>query len=1448
MAFISSRFFAHIIERRIAGELTGKHWPRPVAALALACGLMAFGGSPALAQDPPVVSAGSAPGSLSVSWQARDGAIDYDLRYYAGSADPADEADWIEEGEAKGPPDPGTFTSETIAGLSANTAYRVQVRAETADGEGPWSASAGATTASPPAPKIDFVQIVSGPSHDANNRGKYDTYIRGDTILVDVTFNEPVQVGGDGNVVLRLDLGEDDGDPDNSRRTATLQGVRYGDTVLRFAYTVAAGDTDTDGVWVQTGTGGTVLFTPGSATVTGADSGVAAERTKSGLKTAGDPKARVDGGRTSVPGPRPTGAAVNGDTLTVTFDEPLDTSVDTGQMRYDLSVIGVGGIDVNQHPKAVSLSGATLTLTLSHAARAGEETVTLYYGGSLLRDTSGNRTPPFRELAVTNDTPGGPAPTPVRASAVGRELRLVFDRALDESSPPPGDAFVVVNYSQGTGTATVSGKTVTVRLVVAVPATDRLKVNYTRPGEIPPTYRTYPEPGGAPLRGAAADNPEVASFAFWIETVHDGVPPDLLGVEVSQTQGSPARTRAVLSFDEALDTGSVPAAADFTVTLAGADTTVSSIAVEGNAVALTLSAAAAAGSQVTVSYTPGTSPIQDRAGNPSAAFKRTLTAAGSGRPALQSAAVDGDRMTLTYDLPLDPGSAPAPGAFTLHTTPGPGEKAADRRESLYRISAVTVEGRTAVLNLEDPVFPCAGTTPFTVTYAKPAASPLQGLDGTDADGFEHRAVTNDQASECKLAPTPKPPPPPPLTASFESAPAAHDGKSLFSFELVFSENFSGRLDYRVLRDRAFQVGNGRVTGARRAAQWQNRRWIVTVRPSSSADVTVTLPAAADCAAARAVCTEAGRKLSNTVTATVPGPAPPAVAPLTASFAGVPAGHNGRKLFSFELVFSENFPGQLDYRVLRDRAFQVENGRVRGAKRAAQWQNRRWIVTVRPSSHGDVTLTLPAGSVTTQAGRSLSNTVTATVQGPALLSVADAEAREGPEAAVEFTVSLSRAASDEVTVDYMTRNGTATAGEDYTRTRGTLTFAAGERRKTISVPILDDVHDEGRETFSLKLHNARGAAIEDGEATGAIINSDEMPRAWLARFGRAAAEGVVDAIGGRLRGSPATRMTLGGQALDLSADPDSRNALLSGAGPGPAEGGPLLTGANGFARGPNERTGEEAEAPRHELSMPDLLLKSSFHIASADDAGGAGSGRWSVWGRGTRSGFEGAEGALRLKGDVTTARLGLDYERGQWLAGVALSRSSGEGSYEKAGLKGEVESVLTGVYPYARYSVSERLSVWGVVGHGQGDMTLKPQGATSAETDIETSMAAGGARGVLLPTRAAGGFELALRADLLAVETASDAASNLVETQVETSRLRLLIEASRSFRVGAAGALAASAEAGLRYDGGDAETGSGLEVGGSVRWSSGSLTIEVAARGLMAHAEDDYEEWGVSGSV
>lgn len=54
--------------------------------------------------------------------------------------------------------------------------------------------------------------------------------------------------------------------------------------------------------------------------------------------------------------------------------------------------------------------------------------------------------------------------------------------------------------------------------------------------------------------------------------------------------------------------------------------------------------------------------------------------------------------------------------------------------------------------------------------------------------------------------------------------------------------------------------------------------------------------------------------------------------------------------------------------------------------------------------------------------------------------------------------------------------------------------------------------------------------------------------------------------------------------------------------------------------------------------------------------------------------------------------------------------------------------------------------------------------------------------------------------------------------------------------------------GLRYDGGDAETGAGIELGGGLAYAAGRLSLELNARGLLAHQDRDYEEWGFSTSM
>ena len=259
------------------------------------------------------------------------------------------------------------------------------------------------------------------------------------------------------------------------------------------------------------------------------------------------------------------------------------------------------------------------------------------------------------------------------------------------------------------------------------------------------------------------------------------------------------------------------------------------------------------------------------------------------------------------------------------------------------------------------------------------------------------------------------------------------------------------------------------------------------------------------------------------------------------------------------------------------------------------------------------------------------------------------------------------------------------------------------------------------------------------------------------------------------------------------------------------------------------------------------VHSSTPLGEGEDAA---SGPLTAWGETAVTRFNGSEGALSLDGNVTTAMLGLDKQYGRWLLGATLSYSEGEGGYRRSGGSGgTLESTLTSLNPYAHFELNKRTSLWGVVGYGSGRMQLAPEGAEAAfETDLSNRMLAFGGRS-LVSARAgeSGRFELALRSDALLTQTDSEAVQGLAAAQGATSRVRVLLEGSGSLPVWG-GTLRPTVEAGLRYDGGDAETGAGLEIGGGLAHTSGRLSVEVNARGLVAHENTAYEERGFSGSV
>ena len=98
----------------------------------------------------------------------------------------------------------------------------------------------------------------------------------------------------------------------------------------------------------------------------------------------------------------------------------------------------------------------------------------------------------------------------------------------------------------------------------------------------------------------------------------------------------------------------------------------------------------------------------------------------------------------------------------------------------------------------------------------------------------------------------------------------------------------------------------------------------------------------------------------------------------------------------------------------------------------------------------------------------------------------------------LTVELDPASTGTVTVDYATSDQTAQAGEDYTAASGTLTFAASETSKTITVPILNDTDYDPSQRFRVTLSNAPGATLPTSPwAFVNITNDDAVPTASIA---------------------------------------------------------------------------------------------------------------------------------------------------------------------------------------------------------------------------------------------------------------------------------------------------------------------------------------------------------------
>ena len=418
--------------------------------------------------------------------------------------------------------------------------------------------------------------------------------------------------------------------------------------------------------------------------------------------------------------PTLSSAAVNGTSLTLTYNETLNT---TAPATSAFTLMGTSAT-----VSMVSISGSVVTLTLGNGGVLNGETVTLNYtvpGSNPIQDSAGNSAAALSSQSVTNNTPDTTAPTLSTAAVNGTSLTLTYNETLNTTSPATS-AFTLMGTSATVSSVSISGSAVTLTLGNGgVLNGETVTLNYS-------------VPGSNPIQDSAGNSAAALSSQSVTNNTADTTAPTLSSAAVNGTS-------LTLTYNETLNTTS-PATSAFT--LMGTSATVSSISISGSTVTLTLgNGGVLNGETVTLNYTvPGSNPIQDSAGNSAAALSSqsvTNNTADTTAPTLSSAAVNGTSLTLTYNETLNT-TAPATSAFTLMGTSA-------------TVSSVSISGSAVTLTLGNGGVLNGETV--TLNYTVPGSNPIQDSAGNSAAALSSQSVTNNTSAP-PPAPSPAPSPAP----------------------------------------------------------------------------------------------------------------------------------------------------------------------------------------------------------------------------------------------------------------------------------------------------------------------------------------------------------------------------------------------------------------------------------------------------------------------------------------------------------------------------------------------------------------------------------------------------------------------------------------------------------------------------------------------------------------
>ena len=267
-----------------------------------------------------------------------------------------------------------------------------------------------------------------------------------------------------------------------------------------------------------------------------------------------------------------------------------------------------------------------------------------------------------------------------------------------------------------------------------------------------------------------------------------------------------------------------------------------------------------------------------------------------------------------------------------------------------------------------------------------------------------------------------------------------------------------------------------------------------------------------------------------------------------------------------------------------------------------------------------------------------------------------------------------------------------------------------------------------------------------------------------------------------------------------------------------------------------------------------VLAGSAFVLPLNGAGAAASASESqsqgitLWGAGDYRSLEGTDG-VDWDGDLFSLQLGLDAQlNARTILGVAISQSQARLDYTDTslGASGDYDLDMTSVHPYAGWTAGG-LDFWATAGYGNGELEIsedRAPGEAIPTSDLSVRTYALGASGILMET---GITSLRLKGEAMSSTVELDGNEQITAVTQDVSRVRMALEATRVQALDSGAQFESSVEAGMRFDGGDGETGAGAELGASLRYArlGGGLVIEGKARALVG---GEAEEWGLSGAI